>query len=95
MLSIQEILKNARQENCSDVHITQGSPIAIRKNGLLTATDMRPDIKETERLILSLCSEKQIVEVKQGKDQDFAYSLPDGTRHRVNVYGQMNGLAAA
>lgn len=95
MVSIQEILKKARQENCSDVHITQGSPIAIRKNGVLTATDMEPDMQETEKLILSLCSEKQIAELKQGKDQDFAYSLLDGTRHRVNVYGQMNGLAAA
>ncbi|NLF47944.1 MAG: type IV pilus twitching motility protein PilT [Clostridiales bacterium] len=95
MVSIQEILKKARKENCSDVHITQGSPISIRKNGVLISTDMKPDMLETEKLILSLCSEKQIAEVKQGKDQDFAYSLPDGTRHRVNVYGQMNGLAAA
>lgn len=95
MISIEQLLTQARQEGCSDVHITQGSPVAIRKNGALTPLDLDLSEGETEKLIFSLCTDKQKDELMRGIDQDFAYDLGHKQRHRVNVYGQMNGLAAA
>lgn len=94
-MEIGNLLKTARAEKCSDVHITQGLPITVRKNGALHRLEGSLSEKESKELILSMCSERQKKSLDEGKDQDFAYSDADGKRYRVNVYRQMKGLSAA
>ncbi|MEA4923087.1 MAG: type IV pilus twitching motility protein PilT [Eubacteriaceae bacterium] len=94
-MEIGNLLKTARAEKCSDVHITQGLPITVRKNGALHRLEGSLSEKESKELILSMCSERQKKSLDEGRDQDFAYSDADGKRYRVNVYRQMKGLSAA
>lgn len=94
-MDITGLLGRARDEKCSDVHITQGEPLVIRRNGALIRLDNAVTEEETKQLILSLCNKKHREGLVEGKDQDFAFTTQDGKRYRVNVYRQMNGLAAA
>ncbi|MDO4545638.1 MAG: type IV pilus twitching motility protein PilT [Bacillota bacterium] len=94
-MTIESLLKNARAEGCSDIHITQGLPIAMRKHGKLLDAQIPLSPEETEQLILSFCSDEQIQGLRSGVDQDFALELEDRTRYRVNVYTHRLGIAAA
>jgi len=95
MISINDILLKARNERCSDVHLTQGERAVKRIDGALIDMELPISADETKALILSMCTDRQKKELEAGRDQDFAYSTPEGKRHRVNIYGHMNGLAAA
>ncbi len=95
MITVNEILREAREEKCSDVHITQGLPLAVRKNGKLFFTEHHLSADETEKLIFSMCSDERREALRKGSDQDFAYIFDGDKRHRVNIYGQIGGLAAA
>ena len=94
-MNIEKLLQMARAEKCSDVHITVGQPIVVRKNGVLKKLDYELSNYETEQLILAICNKEQIEGLELGKDQDFAYESAEGKRNRVNVYHQMSGLTAA
>jgi pilus retraction protein PilT len=97
MLDINTLLQKAREEGCSDVHITVGgdAPIVTRKNGILTKEQLKMADDDVRQLILDMCNDRQRASLAAGHDEDFAYALPTGERHRVNVYSQINGLTAA
>lgn len=92
---IQQLLVAARQEKCSDLHISQGLGIAMRKHGQLIRMESGLSGQELKGLILSMCDEERRAGLERGEDQDFSLELPDKTRHRVNVYRDRTGLSAA
>lgn len=98
-MDINELLLWARKEDCSDLHITAGTALAVRKYGTLKILngpgDFIPTLTESEALILALLTEEQKEEVIKGGDLDVGSMMPDGTRIRINVYHQRNHLAAS
>ncbi|WP_332108595.1 type IV pilus twitching motility protein PilT [Hominibacterium faecale] len=95
MMDIQQLLTGARKQNCSDLHISEGLGMAMRKHGRLIRAEEALSRQELRELILSMCSQEQREGLERGEDQDFALQLPDKTRHRVNVYQDRTGLSAA
>lgn len=95
MVSIEQLLMTARQQGCSDLHISEGLGIAIRQHGQLVRPEMALSEEELKALILSICSDEQKSGLERGEDQDFALQLPDHTRYRVNVYRDRLGLSSA
>lgn len=98
-MDINELLLWARKEDCSDLHITAGTALAVRKYGTLKILngpgDFIPTLTESEALILALLTEEQKEIVLRGSDLDVGSMMPDGTRIRTNVYHQRNHLAAS
>lgn len=98
-MDINELLVNARKKNCSDLHITAGTAIAVRRYGALHILnepgDYIPSLTEAEALILSLLTEEQKDEVLRGNDLDVGSMMEDGSRIRCNVYHQRNHLAVS
>lgn len=94
-MELNEILSFARKEKCSDVHLTAGTAVAVRRYGVLRMLDIKPTLQETEDMILSTLSEEDIEFVKAGNDLDIATTDGDGGRIRINVYHQRNNLAAS
>lgn len=98
-MDIYELLMKARADECSDIHITAGTPIATRRFGTLYIQngpgDYVPTLVEAEALILSLLNEDQREFVIAGNDLDVGAMMPDGTRIRINVYHQRNHLATS
>lgn len=94
MMTIEEILSQARTMKCSDVHISVGNGIMFRKNGVLQRTDENYEDRDLLTMIMSMTDDLQTQKIKEGKDADFVY-VSQGTRHRVNVYRQQHKLTAA
>jgi len=94
-MDIMELIQFARDEKCSDLHITAGCAVAIRRFGVLKIMETKPTLAETEEMIFSLLDEPDIAKVKAGNDLDIAVADKNGDRVRVNVYHQRNNLAAS
>ncbi|MBR6380683.1 MAG: PilT/PilU family type 4a pilus ATPase [Lachnospiraceae bacterium] len=94
-LEISELLKYAGDTNCSDIHITAGTHLALRRYGRLFFLDDVPTISQAESMIMSFLSEEEEAKVREGHDIDVGCRLPDRTRIRVNVYHQRGNLAAS
>lgn len=89
-----DLIEYARKEKCSDVHITVGTAIAIRKFGKLEMLDPIPSAAESQDMILEGLSDDQRRRVMGGEDLDFAMVMPGDIRVRANIYHQRNHLAA-
>jgi len=94
-MKFEELIQYAKNEGCSDVHITVGTKIAFRRFGKLEMIDPKPTIDEAEEMIWGPLNDEQYQLIKSGKDLDFALTLDNKTRLRANIYHQRNNLAAS
>jgi twitching motility protein PilT len=95
-MDIHELIDLVRQENASDLLISEGAPPILRINGQLFRHRGDPLTPEQTRdLIYSFLSDKQREEFERNRELDF--SLASGRRHRfrVNVYFQKESVTAA
>jgi twitching motility protein PilT len=81
----------------SDLHITTGAPPTIRLHGGLRYLDDYPPLagEDTIALLRSVVDEDQWATFEQEHELDFAYSIPDVSRFRVNLYVQRGSFGAA
>lgn len=93
-MKIEQVIREARLQGASDIHIGVGLPMRFRINGQLTDSEWMPGEAETEALIRSMLEEEQLGQVLSGIDMDFAVQTDDGFRQRVNVFKQQGKLAA-
>lgn len=95
MVTIKELIQYARDNRCSDIHLTAQRPPVFRKDGDLAASKFETTGAEIEQLIHSLLPANKSIASGQFKDIDFCYTMPNGQRQRVNIYKQQNYLCAA
>ena len=93
-MHIAELTALARQMQASDIHISEGLPLAFRIHGRLEPAPVQPSAAETRALILGLLDDAGREKLAQGIDSDFALATPDGLRQRVNVFCQQGKAAA-
>jgi twitching motility protein PilT len=93
--NIESLLDYARQEGCSDLHITSHRPPTFRKLGELFIGPFTGSKQDYRDVIFSMLNEAQKEELSLGKDLDFSLEGDGGLRYRVNVYCQQRELAAA
>jgi twitching motility protein PilT len=81
----------------SDLHVSVNAPPSIRVDGGLKAVPGLPawDVNKVNTAILSIMSEAQKAHFAQELELDFAYTLSETSRFRVNVYLQRNVMGAA
>lgn len=95
-MTFDELLNYAIVNECSDIHITVGTHLAVRRFGTLQIINPEPTMEEARALIDELMTPEQIALADSGKDLDFARFCQDGkVRIRVNIYHQRNNLAAS
>ncbi len=94
---IGELLGAVLDRGGSDLHITAGSPPAIRVNGSLARLDGYPDLSADvlQRMVYAILTQKQRERLEQELELDVSYSLPGKARFRVNVYFQRDAVGAA
>lgn len=78
----------ARENNCSDIHLTAELPPVYRRYGEIMVSDLPYDAQEIESSILSMLDHDQLRKVNQRLDIDLCYSLTETQRQRVNIYYQ-------
>lgn len=93
-MNIDEIVLEARRQNASDIHMSQGEPIVFRIHGQLTVSDFTVNCDELKKMLWSLLNEKQIQDFEAGNDLDFAFTSSDENRQRVNIFKQLGNISA-
>lgn len=95
-MNADDWLKVACERGASDLHLTVLAPAMLRVHGTLVAAGgevLQPE--DTERLTRQLMNDTQAAEFERRGDIDFAYSLPQLSRFRVNVYRQRGCVGAS
>lgn len=96
MMTIEDLLMVAAENNASDVHITVGVPPKMRVNGELLDMDyprLMPD--DAEGLVTSILDKRHKAILDEKGEVDFSISVPQIGRYRVNIFKQRGSLAAA
>ena len=96
MATIKDLLAAAIAKGCSDLHITVGVKPKCRVNGLLVEMEefgklLPPD---TKMIVESMLTTRQQEEIDDNGEVDFAYSIPEIGRFRVNAFKQRGSYAA-
>lgn len=94
-MKISELLTISVNQQASDLHISPGQPPILRIHGnLLTMKNISPlDAESTKRLIYSTFDANQLKEFEEKLEIDYAITIPDVSRFRVNAFHQSNGIA--
>ena len=92
---IEKMIREARSQRASDIHISEGQAVYLRIDGKLIKSDLELSDEMTRKLILSLLTKESQESIWRGEDADFALETSDGNRQRVNVFCQQGRLAAA
>jgi twitching motility protein PilT len=81
----------------SDLHISVNAPPSVRVDGALRALPGAApwDADKVNSAILSILSEQQRMQFAEVLELDFAYTLSETSRFRVNIYLQRNVMGAA
>ena len=96
MVTIEELMRIAKDNGASDVHITVGIPPKMRVAGALTDMDFPRFLpNDTSEIIKSIMNERQLEILNKKGEVDFSFSIPSLGRYRINVYNQRGSLAAA
>ncbi len=96
MVTIEEILKIAKENEASDVHITVGVPPKMRVRGELVDMDFPRLLPvDTDILVKGMMNEAQIDILNEKGEVDFSFSMMSFGRFRVNAFHQRGSLAAS
>jgi twitching motility protein PilT len=96
-LSIDALLEQMVARNASDLHVTAGTPPAIRVRGHIQPLESVPALasEDLQQLLYRILSSEQQKHLEIKRQLDLAYSVPGLARFRVNVYFQRGTLGAA
>ena len=95
-MTLDQLLEYAASNQCSDIHITVGTHLAVRRFGTLQIIDPEPTMEEAKAMIYELMTPEQQQLAENGRDLDFARYFQGGRlRIRINIYHQRNNLAAS
>src|SRR5437762_7052455 len=96
-LSIDALLERMVARNASDLHITVGTPPAMRVHGALERYEDTPELtpEDTHQMLYRILSTEQQKQLEIKRNIDFAHAIPGLARFRVNVFFQRETLSAA
>ncbi|MFZ4586146.1 MAG: type IV pilus twitching motility protein PilT [Acidimicrobiia bacterium] len=94
--SVNDLLDRVLQAGGSDLHLTAGSPPAVRVHGSLRPL---PDLEpltgsEIRQMMYSILTQKQREKFENDLELDTSYTLPGKSRFRVNVFLQRDSVGA-
>jgi twitching motility protein PilT len=95
MPRIDDLLRQMRSQDASDLHLTSGAPPYMRIDGEMVKQNYKSVTPETcQGLIFEILTDAQKDLFTEKLDLDFSYPLHGVGRFRVNVFTQRHGIAA-
>lgn len=96
MITVEQLLKLAKDMDASDLHLTVGLPPRVRIHGELTDLNY-PKLSpaDAESIITGIMNERQLKIFQEKGEVDFAFSIKQMGRYRANVYKQRGSVACA
>jgi twitching motility protein PilT len=87
------LLRQGTQRGASDVHVHAGSPLRLRLHGRFeTVGDAAIAPDAAERMLRSALAPEQAQRFDERGELDFAWTVPNLGRFRVNVYRELRGM---
>ena len=95
--SIDQLLEEIAARKASDLHVTAGTPPAVRVRGHIHRLDDFAPLtaEETRELLYRILSTEQQKHFELRRQLDFSHSVPGLARFRVNVFFQRGAVGAA
>ncbi|TMM46846.1 type IV pilus twitching motility protein PilT [Colwellia ponticola] len=94
-MDITELLAFSVQHNASDLHLSAGTPPAIRVDGDVRRLNIPAfDAKDVNALVYDIMNDRQRKEYEENLEVDFSFEVPNLARFRVNAFNQNRGPAA-
>ncbi len=94
-MDINSLITTTREMGGSDLHLVVGDPPAVRVDGKIRRLDMPPlTAMDIDNYARKLVSTTKMEYSDDTDDYDFCYVMPNGTRHRVNVFKQKGSRGA-
>ncbi|EDS71572.1 twitching motility protein [Anaerofustis stercorihominis DSM 17244] len=97
MISLNELLKRAVDDNASDVFIIAGRGLSYKVNGVIKEIDseiVMPDVSESMIREIFDIADRNIDKYIETGDDDFSVTIRGLSRFRVSVYRQRGSFAA-
>jgi len=95
IMDITELLAFSVKNQSSDLHLSAGLPPMIRVNGDVRKINLPPlGHKEVHTLVYDIMNDRQRKQFEEVLECDFAFSIPNLARFRVNAFNQERGAAA-
>ena len=96
MVTVEQLLKIAKELGASDVHLTVGLPPRVRVHGELVDLNYPKLLpSDVQNIIFSIMNEHQTKILNEKGEVDFAFSVNNIGRFRVNVFKQRGSVACA
>lgn len=92
-MTIEEILRLAKEIDASDIHIAPGSPLMFRINGRLVPKEELIKPADIEEILKDIMSKEQLKDLENMGEVDFVFSVPGFSRVRVNAFSQRGTYA--
>ncbi len=94
-IKIQHLFKLVVENGASDLHLTVGSPPAIRVNGEVVRVKMGAlTPANTKTLVYQVLTEEQINEFEKKLELDLSFGIKGLARFRANVFYSKGGISA-
>jgi len=94
-IKIQQLFKLMVDSKASDLHLSTGSPPALRINGGIVRVKNAPlSAADTKRLVYQILTEDQKNEFEKRLELDLSFGIKSLARFRANVFFSKGGVAA-
>lgn len=93
-MTIDQLIEYAKDNNCSDIHITCPGEVSLRQYGQLRKLNRTYKTDELNDVIYEMLDSEQRELFGKGRDLDFSYETKNGIRCRANTYHQKGFNAA-
>ena len=95
MAKLDDLFRVMIKNEASDLHLTSGSPPALRVHGDIQTLNYRAlTHNECRALIFEILSEEHREKFDENLELDCSYEIPGLSRFRVNVFMQRKGIGA-
>ena len=95
-VTLHQLLKAMVDKGASDLHITTGSPPALRIDGSVVPLKLPPlGPVESKALCYSILGEEQKIQFEKTSELDLAFGVKGLSRFRANIYVQRGAVAGA
>ncbi|MBO4513025.1 MAG: PilT/PilU family type 4a pilus ATPase [Victivallales bacterium] len=94
---LNEFLNKARENHCSDVHISAGALPFVRRYKRVFLLPGQAIVSEaaSEALNLSPLDEGQLAHFREAHDLDYGYNISSDNRYRTNIMHHRQGVSGA
>ena len=95
-VDLDEVLAHLVSAGGSDLHLTAGSPPAVRVRGELVRLEDYGELTpvELQKMIYGILTQRQREAFENELELDVSYTLPGRSRFRVNVFRQRDAIGA-